>query len=660
LIGPKDMVTQGHSEPTFDRTKLRLGLFGIIVLAAFIALFSRLWFLQVLASDDFQKLASENRIREVQSDVERGRILDRNGVVLVDNRASQTLTVDRNLLDHPIRKQHVLKKLSVLLETPVKEFNRRLHDLAASLYKPVAIANDVPKKAVKIVSEYPEDYPGVNVENRFVRTYPQGKLAAQILGYTGEITEEQLGTDTFKKGYQPGDVVGRSGLELMYDSLIRGKPRTERVVVNSTGSVVGSKVTQDSEPGKDLVLSLDARIQKITEKALAAGIYAARGSYNAPDGAAVVLDPDTGGVIATASFPTFDPEILADGYSFKDQKFLAGDPSDPDNHNDDLDLNRVIQSTVNPGSTFKVATAGAAMATGVMGPFDYRDCPGALQLSTQLFHNWTSIDMGPMGIPKSLEVSCDTFYYELGWEMENKWGAGNGDGTEKFQDYLRTAGFGHETGIDLPSENGGLVPDEDWCLELARANEDLCVDGWVPGMSVNMSIGQGDLLATPLQMAVTYAALVNGGNVLKPHLGGGLGVPDAETGEEQSVKEFDTKVASKLPLDETEMGVIRDGLVDVITGPEGTGGSAFVGFPLDRYPIAGKTGTAQYSATSDLNRAWFVSYAPLDDPQYVVAVYLDQAGHGGESAAPVARQIYEGIFNLDNKVEAGSGTDRSD
>lgn len=657
MIGSKDILSSGHSEPTFDRTKLRLGLFGIIVLAAFIALFSRLWFLQVLASDDFQKLASENRIRDVQSDVERGRILDRNGVELVVNRASQTFTLDRSLLEHPIRKRRVLEKLSKLLKVPVKEFNGRLDDLAASLYKPVAVANDVPKRAVNIVSEYPEDYPGVNVENRYVRTYPQGELAAQILGYTGEITAAQLKLDTFKRGYEPGDVVGRSGLELMYDGLIRGKPKVERVVVNSTGSVVGQRVTQQPEPGKDLILSLDARIQKITEKALATGIYAARGQgLNAPDGAAVVLDPHTGGVVATASFPTFDPELLADGFSFKDQELLAGNPADP---NDNADFNRVIQSTVSPGSTFKVATAGAAMATGVMGPFDVRDCPGALPLSDQIFNNWTSYNFGTMGIPRSLEVSCDTFYYELGWELEERYGAANGDGSEKFQDYLRTAGFGHPTGIDLPTEYAGVVPDEDWCIELARAGGG-CIDGWLPGYSVNMAIGQGDLLATPLQMAVSYAALVNGGNVLRPHLGGGLGIPDPATGEEQTVREFDTETAAKLPLDETEMGVIREGLVDVISGAEGTGASAFSGFPLDTYPIAGKTGTAQYSATSDLNRAWFISYAPAADPQYVVAVYIDQADHGGVSAAPVARQIYEGIFNIDNKVEAGSGTDNSD
>lgn len=660
MIGPKDLFSSSQPDsPSFDRTKIRLSLFGIVILAAFLALFSRLWFLQVLASDDFRRLASENRVRKVQSQAERGRVLDRNGVVLIDNRSSQSFTIDREVLDKPRKKKMVLHRLSKLLNEPVRKLESRLADGTVSPYTPVAVANDVPKRAVKIFSERQENFPGVNIEKRFVRTFPQGNLGGPLLGYTGEITAEQLKEDYFKNAtpaYQPGDIVGRGGLEQTYDKLIRGKPEIQKVIVNSSGKVVRHQVTQQAQPGQDLILSLDARIQKLTEKALASGIYAARGAgYNAPDGAAVVIDPTTGGVVASASFPTFDPRILADGYSYHDQKVLLGDPNDP---LDDANQNRVIQTTVNPGSTFKVATAGAAMATGIMGPYDYRNCPGQLSLAGTIFHNWTSSDMGSMGIPMSLEVSCDTFYYELGWEMENRWGAANGDGSEKFQAYLRTAGFGHPTGVDLPSEYAGNVPDEAWCQEQARAQVG-CAYGWLPGYTVNMAIGQQDLLATPLQMAVSYAALVNGGNVLRPHVAAGLGVPDPATGVETPVRTFTPETTAKLPLDETEMGVIRQGLSDVISGPQGTGASAFIGFPLDRYPVAGKTGTAQYSATSPLNRAWFVSYAPANNPKYVVAVYIDQADHGGVSAAPVARQIYEGIFHIDNQVQVGSGSDNS-
>jgi penicillin-binding protein 2 len=321
------------------------------------------------------------------------------------------------------------------------------------------------------------------------------------------------------------------------------------------------------------------------------------------------------------------------------------------------------------------------------------------------------VDFGSMGFSRSLEVSCDTFYYQLGWDMEERWGAGNGDGSEKFQDFLRLLGFDDPTGIDLPGEIGGTVPDERWLEELCVALGEGAADGcetWLPGYSVNMAIGQGDLIATPLQMAVDYASILNGGRILQPRVGDYFGEPprdrvapealpsvdplvqttaspsptvspsvppsaspsasavtvptaspspSADTGaeartnldEEKVEGRVKTKTVEKLPLDEVEISVLRQGMEDVVMGAEGTAAGAFAGFPLDQFPVAGKTGTAQIGETA-YNRAWFVSYAPADDPQYVVAVYLNYAGHGGESAAPVAREIFEGIFNLDQST----------
>jgi penicillin-binding protein 2 len=243
--------------------------------------------------------------------------------------------------------------------------------------------------------------------------------------------------------------------------------------------------------------------------------------------------------------------------------------------------------------------------------------------------------------------------------METRFGpieALGGDGTEKFQDYMRVAGFGHDTGIDLPNEFDGRVPDERWCED--NADIGYCPDGWLPGYSVNMSIGQGDLLVTPLQMAVSYAAIANGGLVMQPRVAQGLAEVDEITGETEIVREFKPKMVRRLQLDATELGVIQEGLVDVVSGANGTANYAFSGFPTDRYPIAGKTGTAQIGE-SDLNYAWFASYAPADDPQYLIVAYLERAGHGGESAAPVARQIYEGIFGIDKQTDVRLGYDRS-
>ncbi|MBA3350759.1 MAG: penicillin-binding protein 2, partial [Actinobacteria bacterium] len=364
------------------------------------------------------------------------------------------------------------------------------------------------------------------------------------------------------------------------------------------------------------------------------------------------MDPRTGGVLAMASFPTYNPSLLADGISTKEYRGLgAGTPDDP---TDDKLLNRALQGQRPPGSTFKVVTAGAAMASGVADPSSYLGCPPSFTYGIT-FNNWTSADMGSMGFARSLEVSCDTFYYALGARMEDAFGA-----KEPFQKYARRAGFGHETGIDLPNEADGRVPDRAWCNAIRKATDGaICPYGWVPGYTINMSIGQGDLIVTPLQMATTYAAIANGGKVWRPYLGSKLSVP-AASGKGRLVRRFDTRVTARLPLEPDELGVIRQGLVQVVSGASGTAAGAFAGFPLDKLPLAGKTGTAELSSTdSSLNDAWFLSYGPARSPRYVISVYVERAGHGGESAAPIAREIWEGIGGIDSTTDVTLSRDSS-
>jgi penicillin-binding protein 2 len=649
--------------PGIDRTKLRLAVLGALVLTAFVILFSRLWFLQVLASDEFQLLAKENRVRRVYSEPPRGRILDRNGVVLVDNRKSLAVTVDRELLDRPRRASRVLKRLSELLDTPVSEFRARLKDVTVSPYKPIAIANDVPERAVYVINDNQEDFPRVDVERLPVRVYPQGQIAAHVLGYVGEISREQLESEDFKDvtpSYVAGDIVGKSGVEYSYDRYLRGSPAINKVIVNSADDVIDRALIQEEQSGRDLHLSLDVRIQRLTERSLASGIAAARGRYFAPAGAVVVMDTTTGGVVAMASYPTYDPAILADGITTKEFNALGhATTDDPD---DDVLLNRALQAQRQPGSTFKVVTAGAAMATGVADAYTQLECPGSKIYPPEggpgsvEFNNWTSFNFGYLSFPESLEVSCNTFYYELGWRMEDAYGASEGDQTERFQKYARTAGFDHETGIDLPNEAEGRVPDDAWC----EANEGIgyCPEGWYPGYTINMAIGQGDLIVTPTQMAVTYAAIANGGQVVRPRIGWKLARADELGGEERVVREFEPAVAETLPLDDAELDAIQDGLASVVSGVNGTATGAFAGFPTGEYPIAGKTGTAELAET-ELNDAWFISYGPTDVPQYVIAVYVEKAGHGGESAAPIAREVWEGIFELDTETDVQLGQDAS-
>ena len=635
---------------------MRLSILGLLVIVAFGALFSRLWFLQVLASEDYRVLARENKVRRVQSEPPRGRILDRNGKVLVGNRLSLSVTIDRQSLRGPRQQRRVLERLGRVLDRLRSDLRSNLLNPAVSSYKPVPVAADVSRKDVTYLAENQEDFPGVGYELLPVRTYPQGALAAHVLGYVGQISEEELKDPYFRRArprYVGGDLIGKAGIERTYDRYLRGRPQIEKVIVNSGGEVTERSVIRPEEPGRDLTVTLDARIQRLTEKALISGIQAARAAnYQATGGGVTVMDPRTGGVVAMASYPTYNPGVLADGISTNEYRALGA--ATPDDPADDKLLNRALQGQRPPGSTFKVVTAGAAMASGVANSSSYLACPPSFTYGIT-FNNWTSADMGSMGFARSLEVSCDTFYYALGARMEDTFGA-----EEPFQKYARRAGFGHDTGIDLPNEAAGRVPDRAWCNEIKKATDGaICPYGWVPGYTINMSIGQGDLIVTPLQMATTYAAIANGGKVWRPHLGARLSVP-GPSGRGRVVRKFDTRVTARLPLEEDELRVIRQGLVQVISGASGTAAGAFSGFPLDKLPLAGKTGTAELSSTdSSLNDAWFLSYGPTPSPKYVISVYVERAGHGGESAAPIAREIWEGIGGFSSTTDVTLGRDSS-
>ncbi len=673
------VMGHGGGRGGFDHPRLRLAVLAMLVVGAFVALFSRLWFLQVLAAPQYRHLAKQNKVRIVYSEPPRGRILMSNDSVLVDNRASLSVTLDRALLKHPHRTTVVLHRLSRLLHVKVKDMRARIADAALSPYKPVPVANDVSQRAQSIIAEYHEHFPGVGIEQIPIRHYPKGHMLAQPLGYTNEISAAQLKEPYFKNArprYQPGDVVGQSGVELSYDHYLRGRPGKTRLIVNSNGDVISRKTISHERAGNDLILSVDPHIQKVVDTALRSGIMTARRSgYTASAGAVVVLDPRNGHVVAMASYPWYDPSILANGVSEKDWKLLTGGPhANPDVVHPGFNL--AIQGGAPPGSTFKVITAGAAMWSGVASPYTYLDCPASKVYGNQVFNNDVPYAQGVMGFPESLEVSCDTFYYQLGWEMQQRFGVTGYEGVQpptleqwgrqkhlhlppgkqRFQKYARLAGLGHPTGIDLPGESSGTIPDQRWCHEQYLATRHLfstptCNYGWLPGYDVNMAIGQGDVQVTPIQMAVTYAAIANGGKLFAPRIASAIARP--EHGQEKIVKRIKAPVVGRLPLDDQELQVIRDGLKLVVSSPKGTAYNAFTGFPLHRYPIAGKTGTAELLGTKQ-NDAWFLSYGPTTDPRYVVAVEVQKAGFGAVSAAPIARQIWEGIFHIDHNARVGS------
>jgi penicillin-binding protein 2 len=636
---------------TIDPVKMRLSVLGMLVFALFVGLFSRLWYLQVLDSAQFAAIAKENQVRRIESEPPRGRILTRSGGVMVDNKLSLAVSLEHDLIDRPHRRKVVIGRLSKALDIPERQLRREVRDATVSPYKPVALATEVKKKKVFHIREHPEKFPGVVIERIPVRHVITGALAPHVIGYTSEISAPELKTPEWK-GYRAGDIIGKAGVERTFDKYLRGKPRIERVIVDSAGDVVkGPKLIQEEEAGADVVTTIAPRIQRVTQAALANGIASARGQYPAKTGGAVVLNVHTGDVLALATYPSYDASILADGFSFKDERKLGG--KSPKDHTDDALINHAYQAGLPPGSTFKVVTASAAMNLGTYSPSTYLSCPGQFTPGDSFteFYNWTLSDLGSMNLVEALEQSCNTFFYQLGWAMEQRWGE-IGDGTFEFQRFVRRMSFGRPTGLALPYEDDGLVPDPQMC-DLPT----YCPDGWVGGYTINMSVGQGDLRVTPVQMAVATAAIANGGDVMKPRIVKELRTTDEASGDEVILKEFEPEAQSHFDLTDEEWYALRTGMQQVVSGGAGTAHAAFAGFP---YSVAGKTGSAQVGENLDTPHSWFVSYGPTEDPKYAIAVQVEMGGHGGETAAPIAREIYEAIFQNDTSAgDLSSGADSS-
>ena len=618
-----------------ERNPMRIAFLGIVILSLFSALVVRLWFLQVLAGNTYETTAQGQAVRLVPIEPSRGRILDRNGETLVRNRPSLVVSVRKDEIGDKQAASQMLDRLASILQMPRQEIDARLNDKRIPPYSAVPIKEDVPKDTIIYLREHAEEFPGVVGEMRPVRVYPHGQLASHILGYTGEITADQL-KDAHYKGYKAGSSVGRGGIEYAYERALHGTPGMVKLQVDASGAVRGDPLGRlEPVTGYDVVTTIDSRVQQVAEDSLQQGISRAQSifdavsgkHYVASGGGAVVLDPRTGEVIASASFPTYDPGQFVGGISQADFDALAKNPANPL-------LDRVTQAAFPPGSTFKVVTAAAALQEGIATPGGRYDCPASYRFADRTFKNWRPSSSGMISVSQALVESCDTVFYQFASQF---WQRFRKDGAEVLQDYARKFGFGSKTGIEVPYEKEGRVPDEAWLQEMnARYPKAFPYKVWLPGYTINMGIGQGDVLATPLQLATAYSAIANGGTLWEPHVG-------MRIQEGNRVVTVPNKELGKLPVSPTAIDTIRRGL-DGVVHPGGTAVGAFAGFPLDQYPIAAKTGTAEINGKQPY--AWFVGYAPSSNPQYVVCVMVEEGGHGGETAAPIARRIFEGLFNL--------------
>lgn len=647
---------------------LRLTFLTVLVMVLFLALFSRLWFLQVLAGDRYVELADTNRLRTVVTEAPRGQILASGGEPLVENRSALTISADRQaLLDasgepRDELAEQVIDRLSTLLQLPEEEILDRLTSRRYSPFRPVPVAVDVAPEVVFAVREQQELFPGVVAESLPVRTYPQGLTAAHLVGYLGEISEAELLQAAFAD-YRSGETVGRGGLEEIYEADLRGVEGQRVLEVTARGTVVETISEREPAPGNDLITHLDLDLQVAVEWLLADGIVASRDILRddgrflpSTGGSAVVLDANDGRILAMASYPTYDPREFVGGVS---QEYWA-QINDPDNQTPLF--NRPIQAAHPPGSVFKTVSGAAMLESGLVTPETELPCPPSFEVGGITFRNWNPLDEGEMDLALALVRSCDTYFYDVAyrqWQVEQAQGD---DPDEVLPRVAERFGFGRILGVDLPGEVPGVVPSRQWRREFwernratycanAQAlepgtygqlvNEDLCQFGgrWRGGDAINTSIGQGDLLSTPLQVAASYLAVANGGTLYRPHLGQAVLDPSGEV-----VRRIEPEVIDELGMSDAELAAMQRGLEDVVMDERGTAYEAFSGFPLWRIPVAGKTGTAELKPLVPF--AWFAGYAPADDPEIVVVVNVEQGGGGSQTAAPIVRGILEHYFRV--------------
>jgi penicillin-binding protein 2 len=664
-------------------SRRRLVLVYVLALAMLVSLGGRLYYLQVMNNTSFTKLAAQNQTRDVIVPAVRGQILDDVGNQLVTNQTALVVSVDMmTLSQQPGGAAPVLRRLAPLLGMSYQTLSNKTRlctrDVPqpcwpGSPYQPIPVDQDVSDQVALQVMEEQTEFPGVSAQVQPVIDYPEpaGANPAQVLGYLQPITPQEIASRHLPvTGFSGVDLVGQAGLEAQYDSQLRGKAGTQVVSVNAAGDVTGTVSQTPPVTGDDLVTSLNAQVQADAQNALDAAVAKSRAEGNAANQGAAVVMTTTGRVVAMASYPNYNPSIWTGGISQQEFNHLFG------TRDGEPILEWATQGQYAPGSTFKVTSTAAAVADGY--PLDgLYSCPASVSIDNVTLKNDGEPSLGDMTFAEALIQSCDTVYYQLGYDMylSDDQGANNSTGPnapiQKMQKMELAWGFGEPTGVDLPAESAGSIPTRQWLYWLwkdnAHAGQDWCKYGkqngsyiqqieyqdcqtgwvWEPGQAAIAAIGQGYVTVTPLQLANAYVALANGGTLYSPRIGQALISP--VTG--QVVQKINPPVIRHLPVSGSTLAYIRNALAGVVT--QGTAAGAFSGFPLNQVCVAGKTGTAQLfgkNATSV-----FASFAPCNDPKYVVVVMVPDSGYGADVAAPAVRQIWDGIYGLEGHKAALPG-----
>jgi len=660
-----------------QRARLSLLVVQIFIFSLLFGLMGRLFYLQVAAGPKYRDAALSIQSRDVVTPATRGLIVDSSGVPLALNRVGVAITVDRTKLDRqPDKGIAVLQSISALLKIEYRDvFQRtrlcgelpkgqRAGCWTGSRFQPIPLTKEAdPELALRIV-ERPDQYPGISATPVSIRNYPAnaGANAAHLLGYIGPLTEKDL-SGANGRSYFRSESIGKAGLEIQYDEYLRGTPGIKTVIVDRKEAVTST--TKNSKPigGNHLVTSIDVRVQAAAESALADAVRRARSMGYPSDGAAaVVMDVRNGQIIALASHPTYDPNSYERGLTVAEAKNLysekAGVPA----------LSRALQGLFAPASTFKVVSAVAAANAGYDLGATY-DCPSQVEVGTRAFQNFESKAQGRISMTKAMAISCDTIWYRIAFD---EWLRDGGlKPKSSANDYFFNAakGFqvGVKTGIDLPSESSGRLADREWRKSWYEQNKDFycnykdrasksqqtaflvqlayenCLDGDKirAGDAVNFSIGQGDTVISPLKLAQMYAAIANGGTILKPTIAKAIVKTDGTV-----IKEFKPEKLGVLPADKETMKFLNRSLREVVVS--GTGAGAFSSFPI---PVSGKTGTAQVfgrnpNGSAKADTSWFASYGPTNKPRFAVVMMVSQGGFGASVSGVGTRKIYETLFGV--------------
>ncbi|MEU0657898.1 MULTISPECIES: penicillin-binding protein 2 [Streptomyces] len=655
------------------RVQIRLIVIQVLVFSLLLTLGGRLWYLQIRQGKEYTDEAKNNHVQQVVQPAVRGAILDARGVPLADNETRLVVSASRTeLLKMKDDGKGVLTRLAGVLGMKPKEVmdKIRLCDSKTpqpcwngSPFQPIPVTAEATTQQALQIRERAEDFPGITAEPTAVRRYtaPGGARAAQVLGYLSPVTDEEI--EKAKDSDSPflrSDQVGRSGLERTYDKALRGKAGVTRYEVDNLGRVLGEAESDPGRPGSTVVTSIDARVQAVAEYELQAAMKAVRKEtdkitgrpYKADAGAVVVMESKTGRVVAMASQPDYDPNAWVGGISGKEYAKLTGK-----NSNYPL-LNRAIQGQAPAGSIFKVVSASAAVRAGY--PFDGSyNCSSSYSLGGRSFANFESKGHGPISLGEALKFSCNTVFYALGHKEWQRDGGlkPNKNAHDWFYRTAREFGLGSETGIDLPNEVKGRIPDRQWKQAFWEANKDSwCKQGKKGGSyveqiafesclegnqlkafdSINYAIGQGDVLVTPIQMATAYAAISNGGTLFNPTIGKAVISPDGK-----KVEEIKPRPDGRLPVDAQTISDLDKGLRSVVE-PGGTAAWRFGGWPQDKIPMRAKTGTAQVYGKQ--TTSWFATYT--DD--FTIVMTISQGGTGSGASGPAVRNIYDALYGLDD------------